>query len=232
MIITDEQPYHLCHRWPHLSITYSRPFFSGDIFKRMHNSRDASKKKKHADLDWQLYIWGQCDLVLMLRLPTWLMRPRSVLTGHWAAGHSGQSWTVGKRLRLRSCDWPKARRPASDDFTSQRRRGALIPRWKSESATEMIKRVWKNNGDEIRWCRRRGGRRGERIKGCQDVMFLSFSFTVVAFFRTYPFFLAWRKSDQLRGGKKKKLRAWLNFLCNVIQCHSPLTESAHQMLYI
>lgn len=30
-----------------------------------------------------------------------------MLTGHWAAGHRGQSWKVGKWPRLHSCDWPK-----------------------------------------------------------------------------------------------------------------------------
>lgn len=52
---------------------------------------------------------GGYDLVLMLRLATWLMRPRSMLTGHWAAGHRGQSWKVGKWLRLHSCDWLEPR---------------------------------------------------------------------------------------------------------------------------
>lgn len=31
----------------------------------------------------------------------------AVRSGHWAAGRGGQSWQVGKRLRLRSCDWPE-----------------------------------------------------------------------------------------------------------------------------
>ncbi len=97
----------------YLSINCSSPFSSGDISKSKRDENPlwaetiavTQVKKIHADLDWQLYIWGRCDLVLMLRLPTWLMWPRSVLTGHWAAGHRGQSWKVGKRLRLHSCDW-------------------------------------------------------------------------------------------------------------------------------
>lgn len=133
-----------------LFIYYSRLFCSADILKskawkfslNRRNSRDASQKK-HADLVWQLYIWGGCDFALMLRLPTWLMWPRSVLAGHRAAGHRGQSSKVGKWLRLCGCDWLKPRQPTSGDFTQ-----ALIARWKSRSTTEMIKRVWKNNGDK------------------------------------------------------------------------------------
>lgn len=180
---------------------------------------------------------GQCDFVLMLRLPTWLMRPRSVLTGHWAAGHSGQSQTVGKWLRLRSCDWPKAQRPAFNDFMSQQRRRALIPQWKSKSVTEMIKRVWKNNGDEIRWTWSRGSRCSKRIK-VTDVLIVKSGCHVfiVLLHRRRLFqdlsFLPGLKEKWPALGETKKVRAWLNFLCNVIQCHSPLTELAHQMLYI
>ena len=42
--------------------------------------------------------------------------------------------------------------------TSQRCCRALNARWKSRSTTEMIKRVWKNNGDKPQWSRRRGRR--------------------------------------------------------------------------
>lgn len=148
----------------YLSIN-SSAFSSGDIFKskawkstlNRDNSRDASQKNA-ADLDWQLYIWGRYDLVLMLRLATWLMWPRSVLTGHWAAGHRGQSWKVGKWLRLHSCDWlrPSGQPPMISHVPAERAR-ALIPQWKHESTTEMIKRVWKNNGDELQWTWRMRG---------------------------------------------------------------------------
>lgn len=46
------------------------------------------------------------------------MRPRSLHTGQRAAGRGGQSWKVGKWLRLHSCDWPEpGGGSASDDFT-------------------------------------------------------------------------------------------------------------------
>lgn len=70
------------------------------------NKRDATQKL-HSDMHWQFYIWGRYDLVLTLKLATWMLWPCSVLTGHWAAGHRSQSQKVGKRLRLHSCDWLK-----------------------------------------------------------------------------------------------------------------------------
>lgn len=80
------------------------------------NSCDSSQKI-YADLDWQLYIWGRYDLVLMLSLATLLMRPRSILAGRLAAGRHGQSWKVGKWLRLHNCDWLQPRGTTFSDFT-------------------------------------------------------------------------------------------------------------------
>lgn len=70
-----------------------------------------------------------------------------------------KGWEVAEVTRL----W-LAEAPAADlqPFHASRRcRGAPIAWWKSRSTTEMIKRVWKNNGDKPQW-RRSGGRHVQR----------------------------------------------------------------------
>lgn len=148
-------------RHTYLSTNSSSHFSSADIFKSKawksnlsrDNGRDASQKT-HANLDWQLYIWGRYDLVLMLRLATWLMWPRSVLTGHWASGRRGQSWKVGKWLRLHSCDWPRPSGwpPMISHVPAEQR--SSDPTMKEREYDKMIKRVWKNNGDQLQWTSR------------------------------------------------------------------------------
>lgn len=119
------------------------------------NSCDSSQKI-YADLDWQLYIWGRYDLVLMLSLATLLMRPRSVLAGRWAAGRHGQSWKVGKWLRLHNCDWLQPRGTTFSDFThpggaaelwSRNERAKVRQRWSRE-----CERTMGANYNEAEWC--------------------------------------------------------------------------------
>lgn len=182
----------------------SCPFSSGDILKKMHfwtrhNSQDAQ-------------IWtgssifgGQCDLFLMLRLPTWLMWPR----GHWSLGCGARPTSRGglrsgwgyAAVTGRSPEGPGLRwlhvpaAPQSSDRTMKERRGA----------TGKIKRAWKNSGDELQWTRWRGGKwkgRRERLMfwlwwSCENEetkwgrhVFLSLS---VPFLTTHRLIVALRK---------------------------------------
>lgn len=162
VVITIDEPHRLSHRWSfcavkkhtYLSISWNTPFSSGDIFKKQKHENPlwtetiavTQVRSIHADLDWQLYIWGRYDLVLMLRLATWLMWPCSVLTGHRAAGRRGQSWKVGKRLRLHSCDWPKpgGQPPMISHVPAEPRRSdpALKEREHDTDDQESVKEQW------------------------------------------------------------------------------------------
>lgn len=79
------------------------------------------------------------------------MRPRGALAGQRAAGHGGQSWKVGKWLRLHSCDWPSGHHHPLHDFTrpgsaSRPSSPPMKERERGRDDQESVKEQW---GDEL-----------------------------------------------------------------------------------
>lgn len=229
VISADDRPSHLCHRWArHGRVLQSRKtlLFICELQQALPLWWYLKKQKMKIHFEQTHWLWRRSQkprrsgLAALYLGAMWLsLDVRVADTADVTTRRARRSPGHGASGRGRGCAAVTGRSPAAGPPMTSRippaPRGS-DPTMKERERDRMIKRVWENNGDGARWTWRTGRRvqLQNRSDWCVEIVKRKLrvqerkpgSFTAIAFWRTYPLFLAWGKVTS--SGTKKPQKCW------------------------